>query len=59
MFLNLAMFKALSICKLQALSRKNLNILLAKYPEVGEDIKKVARDCASATKDEHKSNGGR
>jgi CRP-like cAMP-binding protein len=51
--------KALSICELQALSRRNLNILLAEYPEVGEELKTVARDRVSAAKDEHKSDGGR
>jgi CRP-like cAMP-binding protein len=38
--------KALSTCELQALSRRNLNILLAEYPEVGEELKKVAKDRA-------------
>jgi len=29
---------------LQALSRRNLNILLGEYPDVGEELKKIARD---------------
>ena len=32
------------------MSRRNLNILLAEYPEVGEELKRVARDRASAAK---------
>ena len=48
--------KALSTCELQALSRRNLNILLAEYPEVGEELKRVARDRASAAKKGSKSN---
>jgi len=47
--------KALSTCELQALSRRNLNILLAEYPEVGEELKRVARDRASAAKKGNKS----
>lgn len=42
--------KALSTCELQALSRRNLNILLGEYPEVGDELKRVARDRASAAK---------
>jgi hypothetical protein len=42
--------KALSTCELQALSRRNLNILLAEYPEVGDELKSVARDRASIAK---------
>ena len=42
--------KALSMCELQALRRRNLNILLAEYQEVGEELKRVARDRASAAK---------
>ena len=51
--------KALSTCELQALSRRNLNILLAEYPEVGEELKKVAKDRAQMQSHKHKSDGGR
>ena len=34
--------KALTLCELQALARRNLNILLAEYPDVGDELKKVA-----------------
>ena len=39
--------KALETCELQALSRRNLNILLGEYPEVGDELKAVARDRAN------------
>lgn len=42
--------KALTTVELQALSRRNLNILLAEYPEVGEELKSVARNRASIAK---------
>lgn len=42
--------KALTTCELQALSRRNLNILLAEYPEVGDELKTVARNRASIAK---------
>ena len=35
--------KALETCELQALSRRNLNILLAEYPEVADELKRVAK----------------
>ena len=35
--------KALTVCELQALSRRNLNILLAEYPMVGDELKQVAK----------------
>lgn len=35
--------KALTLCELQALSRRNLNILLAEYPDVGDELKRVAK----------------
>jgi CRP-like cAMP-binding protein len=41
--------KALTTCELQALSRRNLNTLLGEYPEVGDELKQVARDRASKT----------
>ena len=47
--------KALTTCELQALSRRNLNILLAEYPEVAEELKRVARERASAAKKGHDS----
>ena len=36
--------KAITVCELQALSRRNLNILLGEYPDVGEELKRIARD---------------
>jgi len=42
--------KAMQLCELQALSRRNLNILLGEYPEVGEELKRVARKRASVKK---------
>ena len=39
--------KALTLCELQALARRNLNILLAEYPDVGEELKKVAKQRAA------------
>jgi len=42
--------KAMQLCELQALSRRNLNILLGEYPEVGEELKRVARERASVKK---------
>eukprot|EP00804_Cyclotella_cryptica_P024772 CCRYP_001743-RA/>CCRYP_001743-RA protein AED:0.39 eAED:0.37 QI:0/0.5/0/1/1/1/5/0/703 len=42
--------KALTTCELQALSRRNLNILLAEYPDVGDELKRVARDRAKIAK---------
>ena len=42
--------KALSLCELQTLSRRNLNILLGEYPDVGEELKRVARERASVAR---------
>lgn len=42
--------KAMQLCELQALARRNLNILLGEYPEVGEELKRVARERASVKK---------
>ena len=42
-----ASVKALTQTELQALSRRNLNMLLAEYPAVAEEMKQVARDRAS------------
>ena len=42
-----ASVKALTPTELQALSRRNLNILLVEYPEVADELKQVARDRAS------------
>ncbi len=39
--------KALTLTELQALSRRNLNILLVEYPAVADELKQVARDRAS------------
>ena len=53
--------RALTVCELQALSRRNLNILLAEYPEVGDELKRVARERASAAnkgKKSDKAGGG-
>lgn len=44
--------RALSLCELQALSRRNLNILLAEYPEVGDELKRVAAERAALSKKE-------
>ena len=38
------------MCELQALSRRNLNILLAEYPDVGDELKTVAKNRASFAK---------
>ncbi|EJK70459.1 hypothetical protein THAOC_08182 [Thalassiosira oceanica] len=55
--------KALETCELQALSRRNLNILLGEYPEVGDELKAVARDRAkkkesTSDKDMEEKNSG-
>mmetsp|Transcript_17614 Transcript_17614/g.27611 ORF Transcript_17614/g.27611 Transcript_17614/m.27611 type:complete len:612 (-) Transcript_17614:717-2552(-) len=42
-----ASVKALTLTELQALSRRNLNILLVEYPSVADELKQVARDRAS------------
>lgn len=42
-----ASVKALTVTELQALSRRNLNILLIEYPAVADELKQVARDRAS------------
>ncbi|KAL7490438.1 hypothetical protein ACHAWT_000029, partial [Skeletonema menzelii] len=42
-----ASVKALTVTEVQALSKRNLNILLVEYPEVADELKKVARDRAS------------
>lgn len=39
-----ASITAETTCELQCLSKRNLNLLLGYHPEVGEDLKKVARD---------------
>ena len=36
--------KAITVCELQALSRRNLNSLLGEYPDVGEELKRVAKE---------------
>jgi CRP-like cAMP-binding protein len=47
--------KALTTCELQALSRRNLNILILEYPDVGEELKRVAKDRAKVVKQERRS----
>ena len=46
-----ASIKALSVVELQALSRRNLNILLNEYPEVAVELKGVAKHRAKLAKD--------
>ena len=36
--------KALELCEVQALSRRNLNILLCEYPDVAEELQRIAKD---------------
>jgi len=46
-----AAVKAITNCELQALSRRNLNILLTEYPAVGHELRRVANeriDCNTA-----------
>lgn len=47
--------KALTTCEIQALSRRNLNILIMEYPDVGEELKRVAKDRAKVVKEERKN----
>ena len=47
---------ALVTCELQALSRRNLNTLIMEYPDVGEELKRVAKDRANVVKQERKNN---
>ena len=42
---------AKTTCELQALSRKNLNILVIEYPDVGDELKRVAKDRAKVVKE--------
>jgi len=42
--------KAITTCELQCLNKRNLNNLLGEYQEVGEDLKKVARDRMKAVR---------
>ena len=46
--------KALCTCELQALSRRNLNVLLREYPDVAEELKSVAKQRAKVVKSENK-----
>ena len=46
--------KALTTCELQALSRRNLNILLSEYPDVGEELKNVAKYRATTVEKDKK-----
>ena len=46
-----AAVKAITNCELQALSRRNLNIILTEYPAVGHELRRVANeriDCNTA-----------
>ena len=45
-----ASIKAVTVVELQALSRRNLNILLNEYPEVAEELKGVAKHRAKLAK---------
>eukprot|EP00520_Triparma_pacifica_P006086 CAMPEP_0118657744 /NCGR_PEP_ID=MMETSP0785-20121206/14188_1 /TAXON_ID=91992 /ORGANISM="Bolidomonas pacifica, Strain CCMP 1866" /LENGTH=810 /DNA_ID=CAMNT_0006550695 /DNA_START=182 /DNA_END=2610 /DNA_ORIENTATION=- len=42
--------RAVTTCELQCLNKRNLNNLLGEYTEVGEDLKKVARDRMKAVR---------
>ena len=44
-----ASVKAIRTCKLQALSRRNLNSLISEYPDVGEELGQVAKARAKNT----------
>ena len=39
--------KALMTCEVQALSKRNLNILLEEYPAVADELRQVAKERAS------------
>ena len=41
--------KALMTCEVQALSKRNLNILLEEYPTVADQLRQVAKERASMT----------
>lgn len=45
-----ASIEAVTVVELQALSRRNLNILLNEYPEVAEELKGVAKHRAKLAK---------
>jgi len=42
--------RAVTICELQCLSKRNLNMLLAEYPDVGDDLKSIARERMKAVR---------
>ena len=44
-----ASIKAISTCELQALSKRNLNMLLAEYPGVDDELKSIAHQRAQET----------
>ena len=44
-----ASVKAISTCELQSLSKRNLNMLLAEYPGVDEELKSIAQQRAQET----------
>ena len=42
--------RAITLCELQCLSKRNLNMLLGEYPDVGDDLKAIARDRMKAVR---------
>ena len=48
-----ASIKAESVCELQALSRRNLNVLLSEYPDVADELKQVAKNRANTVKSQN------
>lgn len=46
--------KAETLCELQCLSKRNLNLLLGQHPEVGDDLRKVARSRMKEVKKDKK-----
>lgn len=53
-----ASIKAESVCELQALSRRNLNVLLSEYPDVADELKQVAKNRANTVKTQN-TNGAK
>lgn len=51
-----ASIKAESVCELQALSRRNLNILLSEYPDVADELMQVAKNRANTVKSKKSTN---
>ena len=46
---------AQTTCELQALSRKNLNLLTLDYPDIGDELRNVARKRAKVVKQRNKN----